>query len=133
MVRDDLYPEEDNCLQCEINQYLLTPVTIANKSTVCMNCPVGGYCPGIFCFDTRSVKDISQTLSAIKGGNVVIATSNYWRASDGDVAGVSSRRDSSSMQVSAAIYPCPPGNCVGYVLQPRLFSSRPPMSVPDCV
>ncbi len=47
MVRDDLYPEQDNCVPCGVNEYLLTPITISNMSITCSKCPVGAYCPGI--------------------------------------------------------------------------------------
>jgi hypothetical protein len=48
MVRDDLYPEQDNCVQCGITEYLLAPITFENMSIKCSKCPVGGQCPGIF-------------------------------------------------------------------------------------
>jgi hypothetical protein len=48
MTRNDIYPVDDNCVPCSVDEYLLTPVTIENKSIVCANCPVGGFCPGLF-------------------------------------------------------------------------------------
>ena len=46
--RNDLYPTDDNCLECGVNEYLLSPITIENKSIVCEKCPVSGICPGLF-------------------------------------------------------------------------------------
>ncbi len=46
LVRDDLYPEQDNCVPCGVNEYLLAPITISNMSITCSKCPVGAYCPG---------------------------------------------------------------------------------------
>jgi hypothetical protein len=46
MIRNDLYPTDDNCVECGVDEYLLSPITIENKSIVCVKCPVGGICPG---------------------------------------------------------------------------------------
>ena len=47
MTRNDLYPADDNCVECGVDEYLLSPITIENKSIVCLKCPVGGFCPGL--------------------------------------------------------------------------------------
>ncbi len=53
MNRDDLYPADDDCVQCGADEYLLSPISIQNKSIVCAKCPVGGVCTGLFlpCLD----------------------------------------------------------------------------------
>ena len=47
IIRDDDFPEADNCVQCGVNEYLLSPITIENKTLKCLKCPVGGLCPGL--------------------------------------------------------------------------------------
>jgi hypothetical protein len=47
MSRNDLYPTDDNCVECKVDEYLSSPITIQNKSIVCQKCPVGAICPGI--------------------------------------------------------------------------------------
>jgi hypothetical protein len=54
MVRDELYPEQDTCVQCSMYEYLLAPITVSNMSIKCSKCPVGGYCPGNFKMNTFS-------------------------------------------------------------------------------
>jgi hypothetical protein len=46
MTRNDLFPLDDNCVQCGADEYLLSPITLQNKSVSCAQCPLGGYCPG---------------------------------------------------------------------------------------
>ena len=48
MIRDDKFPDADECVQCGVNEYLLSPITIQNKSIKCLKCPVGGVCPGLY-------------------------------------------------------------------------------------
>jgi hypothetical protein len=47
MTRNDLYPADDNCVECGFNEYLLSPITIENQSIMCSKCPVGAFCPGL--------------------------------------------------------------------------------------
>ncbi len=118
MVRDELYPEQDNCVQCGISEYLLAPITIENASIKCSKCPVGGLCPGWFSvpsviwaiFCKNAVSSLWQHFKVyfVLGGNNVIPQADYWRRDERVLTA-----NSSSPQVVARLWRCFPGNCLG--------------------
>ena len=94
--RDDSYPDQDHCIACIANTYLLLPSTVRSNSS-CLPCPVGGICDGI---------------------DVVRAQEEYWRKYDDKF---NNRRaldsltnlNGSATILRAEIFRCPPGACVG--------------------
>jgi hypothetical protein len=58
--RDDKFPDQDRCVQCQVGTYSLIVAT--STAVACQPCPVGGTCPG---------------------GDVVLSIDGYWRRLNG--------------------------------------------------
>jgi hypothetical protein len=62
MNRNDVYPTDDNCVQCKADEYLLSSITLHNMSISCQKCPVGATCPGVHILPFQILNIPSMTL-----------------------------------------------------------------------